>query len=336
LNEKSNEYENEYTTGIINESDTLVSENNFTDAEALIEAALKEFPRNQRLIEQKATIQNAMPKNFMDVCAPYDYQNAEAITTTVIMSGEKYTNGFVQNYSSSGQIISNLGRKYTEMSFTVGHVDDTKMCDYQVEIYLDGVYYDSFEVKATGMPFDVTIPVSGASQLMIKWATDHRNYQDGCSIAFANIIVHPNMEPSTEADNNIDTSSWENFMDICAPYDYQNAEAITTVMMSGERYANGFVQNYSSSGQIISNLGSKYTEMSFTVGHVDDTKMCDYQVEIYLDGVYYDSFEVKATGMPFDVTIPVSSANQLMIKWATDHRNYQDGCRIAFANIKIH
>ena len=188
LGKKSNEYENEYITGIINESDALVSANNFTEAATLIEATLKEFPRNQRLMDQKAAIQNAMPKNFMEVCAPYDYQNAEAITT-VMMSGERYANGFVQNYSSDGQIISNLGNKYTEVSFTVGHVDGTTMCDYQVEIYLDGNYYDSFEVKATEMPFDVTIPVSGTKQLMIKWATGHRNYQDGCRIAFANIKI---------------------------------------------------------------------------------------------------------------------------------------------------
>ncbi len=140
-------------------------------------------------MQNQAANQNAMPKNFMDVCAPYDYQNAEAITTVVMMAGENYANGFVQNYSSKGQILSNLGGRYREMSFTVGHVDGTNMCDYNVEIYLDGTYYNSYEVKATGMPFDVTVPVSGVKQIMIKWETDHRTYQDGCRLAFANIKI---------------------------------------------------------------------------------------------------------------------------------------------------
>ena len=326
-----------YETYISNQVQTLVGKDDYSAALSLVEQTLKAYPANQCFRELKTEIQAIMPKNFMDVCAPYDYSNSQEITSAVEMAGEKYANGFVQNSYDEGRIISNLGGKYSKMTFTVGHVDGTRMCDYEVEIYLDGAYYDSFAVKATGMPFDVTVPLSGKEQLIIKWDAGHRQYQDGCRIAFTNIIVYPDADPVISEDSKIDTASWDNFMDVCKPYDYVNAHAISSaVEMAGERYTNGFVQDSYSGGQIISNLGNKYSEMTFTVGHVDGTRMCDYEVEIYLDGAYYDSFVVKATGMPFDVTIPLSGKEQLMIKWDAGHNRYQDGCRIAFANIMIH
>lgn len=192
LLKKAQTYENAYVSNVIAESNELISNEKYSEAIDLIDEALKNIPGNIELMKQRETVLLLSPKNFMEVCAPYHYENCKAMTAgqTFSMAGVKYTNGIVQDNYAWGSFISNLGKQYSELTFLMGHVDETAMCDFTVEIYLDSVLYESFEVKATGMPVTVTIPLTGIEQLWIRWEAIHNgNYQNGCRIGFANMLI---------------------------------------------------------------------------------------------------------------------------------------------------
>ena len=283
---------------------------------------------------------DSTPKLFIEVCEPYQYTNCNSVKSgeTFSMAGEKYTSGIVQNYSSDGQFISNLGGKYSELTFVTGHVDGTAMCDYSVEIFLDDMLDQSITVNATGMPQTITVAVEGVKQIMVSWKTLHSGYQDGCRIGFGTMFVTPNSDYKNAANPNADTGK-QSFVEVCEPYEYSNCNSVKngeSFSMASEKYTNGIVQNDSSAGQFISNLGGKYSELTFVTGHVDGTAMCDYTVEIFLNGELYKTVTVKATGMPQTITLPIKGVQQIRVSWNASHSDcYQDGCRIGFGSMMI-
>lgn len=176
LSAKSQEYENIYVSSIIDDSNELLSADKITEATALIDQALQEFPSNQRLTEQKEVILNAGPKDFMEVCPPYEAHRDTTLytgTDSFSMGGEEYRSGITMEIWESGSwFLSNLKGEYSELQFYVGHVDGTGMADVTLEIYLDDVLYQSYPVPSTGLPQLITVPVSDVSQLKVYASYD--------------------------------------------------------------------------------------------------------------------------------------------------------------------
>lgn len=338
LTSKAEDYESAYVDDIVSRSNTLIEEDDYSAAMELIDEALVHFPSNEKLTSQMQIIEAATPKFFMEACTPYHFQSCEPLINgkTIKMSGVSYSNGIVQNYHAEGRFIANLDKRFTEMTFVVGHVDGTAMCDYTVEVYLDDVLMKTIQVKATGMPQSVKIVLENKRQLIVCWKTAHANsYQDGCQVGFADMYIKENPNYSPE-----DTTTEGNcFVEVCPPYQMSSAEIVKNgqvFYMAGYSYSNGIKQNYHAEGQFIANLEKKYNELSFTIGHIDGTAMCDYTVEVFLDGVLVNSIDVRATGLPQRVKISVQGKSQLMIVWQTAHHNsYQDGCGIGFGDMII-
>ncbi len=83
------------------------------------------------------------------------------------MAGEEYQNGITMNLYLSNDIffLTNLKKEYSELQFTVGHIDGTDMGNATLSIYLDDKLYQSYSVPCDGMPEVITIPVTGVTQL---------------------------------------------------------------------------------------------------------------------------------------------------------------------------
>ncbi len=112
--------------------------------------------------------------NWFDVCKPYQYKQGTEYTLVdnkyFVMSGKKYTNGFVLNngYKHSSEALFNLEGEYSSLSFTVGHIDDTEQADVTLNIYLDGIIAYTKELKYDDVASNVTIPLDGAKQMKIE------------------------------------------------------------------------------------------------------------------------------------------------------------------------
>lgn len=127
---------------------------------------------------------------LMEVCAPYEFdytyeeflsQNGESFT----MGGTKYSNGF-HVYGDSGNVLFNLNSRYSQISFTVGHVDGTPMIGQTAAFYVDGRLVEEIHVGAEDLPKEVSVPVNYGLQLKIVTSND----EPGISrIGFGNITV---------------------------------------------------------------------------------------------------------------------------------------------------
>lgn len=169
---------------IIGEASNLESEGKYDEAVKIIDDALVILPNNDDLSTKKEKIIAEKPHYFMEVCEPYETSyNYEKYTNgeTFQMSGHDRTNGFtIMGFDN--QALSNLDGKYRELSFDVGHVDGAEMLDAKLSIYLDGIFYQSYDIKADALPISVKIPLEGKKQ--IKFFTE-----DGRSVAMYSTIL---------------------------------------------------------------------------------------------------------------------------------------------------
>lgn len=125
---------------------------------------------------------------LLDVCLPYETSYFKAYTgvDSFYMAGEKYTNGFtLGSMWGNTYALFNLNSKYSEINFTIGHVDGTAMCDNTVYFYLDGNLIKEVEIGSEDLPKTVSLPVQYGLQLKIY------NPGNGDSrIGFGNVTIH--------------------------------------------------------------------------------------------------------------------------------------------------
>ena len=123
---------------------------------------------------------------LMEVCPPYEtsYYNEylQQKGQSFPMAGTKYSNGFTLKYPSSYAMF-NLNGKYSNVEFTVGHVDDSGMNDNTASFFVDGRLVDEITIGAEDMPRTVSIPVSYGLQLKVVVS------EFGSTIGFGNITV---------------------------------------------------------------------------------------------------------------------------------------------------
>lgn len=124
---------------------------------------------------------------LMDVCPPYQKNEYEEYTTkngkSFTMSGTKYTNGFVLDYSS-GYALVNLNGNYSSMTLTLGHVDGSHDGDTTVNFYIDDELVTDVVVEGKGIAKKYTIPLRGGLQLKITREKGSNSYT-----GFGNITI---------------------------------------------------------------------------------------------------------------------------------------------------
>ena len=228
------------------------------------------------------------------------------------MAGEEYTNGFeLHSVSSSTYALFNLGGKYEQMEFDIGHIDGTSMSNATFVFYLDGEKSESITVKAESLPSHRKIKLKKAKQMKIV-CEDASSYP---SYGFANaVLIKAKGVVDTESSKKVEIPSEYLLTRQCEPYesyDYREAESF---MMAGEEYSNGFeLHSVSSSTYALFNLGGKYEYMEFDIGHIDGTSMSGATFVFYLDGEKSESITVKAWSLPSHYKVELKKAKQMKI-----------------------
>lgn len=116
------------------------------------------------------------PKNadgnyyLVGVAPPYEVDDLKTYLQidgqSFMMAGKMYSNGVTLNYDKAYGLF-NLDGKYQTLSFILGHVDKTNMKSSVISFFVDGQEIKSIEVLPEDMPYNVTIPLNGGSQLKI-------------------------------------------------------------------------------------------------------------------------------------------------------------------------
>lgn len=114
--------------------------------------------------------------DMMEVCPPYEMDTAcreyfKSAGNTFVMAGKHYTDGLTMGWTSSYALF-NLDGRFSEMNFTVGHVDDSSMDDRTLTFIVDGEVVKEVNVLAKALPKDVTIPLNQGKQLKIVLTGD--------------------------------------------------------------------------------------------------------------------------------------------------------------------
>ena len=111
---------------------------------------------------------------LMDVCPPYQTDEYKEYLSqngkSFEMSGKKYSNGFILGRNQFGveaYALFNLDSKYSDITFTIGHVDGTSMNDQEVLFFVDGKLVKTMEIGASDLAKEVSIPVEYGLQLKI-------------------------------------------------------------------------------------------------------------------------------------------------------------------------
>lgn len=180
-----------YETQIIDKVNNLLSEEAYDEAIKTVDYALKILPNSNELISKKERIIAERPQNFMVVCEPYEtsynykkYVNGE----TFRMSGQDRTNGFtIMGYDN--QALSNLNGEYRKLTFDVGHIDGAEMIDAKLSIYLDGEFYESYDILSDALPISITVPLEGKKQIKFFIEDGRSVAMYSTEIGFADMII---------------------------------------------------------------------------------------------------------------------------------------------------
>jgi hypothetical protein len=163
-------YSKKYEVQTIINASNLQKDEKFDDAIDMIKKALNILPDSVDLLSKIDDINLEKPKYFMKTCTFYEtYNYSQYINGELFsMSGNERTNGFTlyDNYGV-GYVISNIGGLYDEIRFDVGHVDNTSMTDGKLIIYLDGILYKTYEIKADALAINIKIPITNINQIKI-------------------------------------------------------------------------------------------------------------------------------------------------------------------------
>ncbi|MCI7474160.1 MAG: copper amine oxidase N-terminal domain-containing protein [Clostridiales bacterium] len=86
------------------------------------------------------------------------------------VGGEEIMEG-VQMKGSTSHALWNTNLKYSSMTFTVGHIDGSAELNINLDVYLDGQMYDSYEIKWDEPPKTITIPLNRAANIKLQGQT---------------------------------------------------------------------------------------------------------------------------------------------------------------------
>lgn len=275
---------------------------------------------------------------------PYQKYGQVEYDQAVQIAGYSYQYAVLYDiYSSSNEgenyVLYNLNGEYDTFSFTYGHVDNKYTDDCMLTIYLDGKLVEQYtDLNSEMMPKNITIDVSGASQMKVEcriatqWAGQCGTY------ALVNLNFH---KDTSAAANSI--SNGRRVVSASTPYQtFGQVKCDQIVQMAGTTYQQTVLYDiYSSSNEganyVLYNLNGEYNTFSFTYGHCDDKYTDDCMLTIYLDGKLVKQYtDLNSEMMPKDVTIDISGASQMKIDcriathWAGQCGTY------ALANLNFH
>lgn len=252
---------------------------------------------------------------WLDKLSPYMSQNYEEYRRTdnksLTIGGVEYKDCFAlakADYSDTytSYAYYNVDNQYTKFDFKVGHIDGTSDADAILKIYLDGICNNTYNLKASDTYISVSVPLTSVKQMYIELTCDGwRNTQ---AYGFADGKL-------TASGANETAIKTTDFLDVLPPYvaemyDEYRREDNAYITMDGKKYTNGFTfakpdytDNYSSYAYY--NIDKQYSQLSFRVGHVDNSSREDAVLNAYVDGIKIYTKELKWNELSSNVSIPL-------------------------------
>lgn len=256
------------------------------------------------------------PSPIISYASPYQKSNIGDIydgNKFFKMMGKKYYYGFCGEPCYNSWAQYNLGEKYNTMSFSLGHVDNTAFEDATFVLEFDGVVVEQINLTGDMTTINKSISVKGVKNMKVSFrdAAHVTSWYGIANIVFDDSISLLRADSST---SNIE----KNGVTYAIPYQKGDVGEIYSgnkyFEMMGEKYYYGFCGEpcYNSVAQF--NLEGKYKEMSYKIGHVDNTAYENATLLIELDGRMVDNIELTGDMQTISKTIDVSGGVNLKVQ----------------------
>ena len=236
--------------------------------------------------------------------------------STFNMNGRTYSQGVVMGtgYSGDSEVVFDV-RDISTVSFYLGHVDNSNSdsrnpSSAEFIIYLDDVEVDMFTLFQHELINEYSIDVSDASTMKVL-------KKSGTRFALADISVdEKNVQTYTVPQQESSASFINNIYDSYRTLSYDGTNSKEFFNMQGRKYYNGLVLGY---GSINFEAGftvnvENINNISFTLGHVDNTTMYSADLRIYIDNVLKEELRLTPNKPLFEYSIDVSGATTLRIE----------------------
>ena len=323
-----------YRQEALAEAAKYADSNSFSNAVAVLEAALEVLPgdadiASQKLVYEKDNLEQ-IKSEALDEAKSYaakkDYKNAIAVLDkyvaeygndpTVSVKHSEYQEAFADTILSEvdkhqeQQEYTNAIRELNE-GLTVAK-ENTRLknrLEAVTKAYADKVCSDADELVG------------------------QEKYDDAIAAIDRALSVLPGNSTLSQKRTEVENKMPKCLLDVCKPYETDDYEEFTrgrTFSMAGQDYTDGFNMNGWSGGYAIWNINGAYSTLEFDLGHVDDTYMGTVSVEIYLDGELYKTIKVNPENLPNHYSIDITGVKQLKIK-TTPHSD----SRIGMANMVV-
>lgn len=178
-----NDYTQKYENSVMKEVESLEKEDNFDKAKKVLEDGLKIASNSKVLKNKQQELNKVHSQNMVEKVPAYqsggnEYKeynaNKTGATEYFTMGGVKYTNGMTFNadiniFDDVSWAVYKLDGKYSNLSFTVCHVDDTDLGDKTtLQVLYDGNLKKEISLAPDMYPKKVTLDISGVKQLKLQ------------------------------------------------------------------------------------------------------------------------------------------------------------------------
>lgn len=186
---KLNVCEEGYISKIISDADAIFTDYfKYEDALAVIRSGLQSYPQDESLINKRDYFSAFAPVNLYDVEYVKTYGEPTKYESSTDTYHNTYSKCFRVRYRDKTSFSYDLKKQYNNFTMTVyGYSSDTDAGIYSITIYGDNIkLYENLKVLDNGKPFDVSINITGISELTFEIKGNGMN-PDG--VGFTNVIV---------------------------------------------------------------------------------------------------------------------------------------------------
>lgn len=171
---------------------------NETVLSKLLDKNIKYDSEKQFIIIGNENIKSISKFKFSDVInILYDgvqYQKYSPKDNDVFkVAGLEYNDGFLIGYNNTtfgkgdGYALFNLQGKFSEVNFDVGKIDEEKILDVTMKIYIDDELYEKYDLSSEIPYTHISIDLNGANNMKILLTRDE-NYWGSVYYGFFNVI----------------------------------------------------------------------------------------------------------------------------------------------------
>ncbi len=259
------------------------------------------------------------------------------LTSSFSMMGIQYYQGIIpEDWGGLKIALYNLDAKFNTVSFDIGHLDGKNKADTIMYVYADNILVESIELTSDMITRKITIDTKNIKQLRIEYNKYGAFYGIGNVIGYGGHIFEEEVTKIANVfQNGVKTYTCkycgESYIETipaqekCTPHlkPYQKTNGTVynndgklyfTVM--GKKYYDGVEPvNWGDSKEWLYNLKNQFSNVTFSVGHLDNANRADATMYIYADGVKVKEINLESDMISQRITIDTNGVTQLKFSY---------------------